>query len=196
MNKFLQAIFICILSFIFCKCSETQELPKGRYDYNTRGKYMKGKLSDSSFAALKNDLLLYSSEEIKDTIVIKYDFNNADCWGGQHEMVDSLILQIIQSYQKGVVAEMVKRPGISVFEFREQGNETPKYRKWNNNVKIDNGFLQRLFFTERVVCGTSVIVLPDHQFLLVKTDPHFEALYHFSQKDMLDTIFRNRHNNN
>lgn len=197
MIQFIKLTIGCfVFLLLFSKCTETTPLPKGRYDYDSRGKYLKGKLSDSSFQALKTYLQQSFSGELKDTIIIKYDFNSADCRGGLHDENDTAVLNRIQFYQKGVAEQVLKRPGISVFEFREAGNTISKYRRWNQDVKIDNGFLQRLFFTEKTICGTSVIMLPDHQFLVVKTDPHFDALYHLSQKDILDGIFHPKRSGN
>lgn len=160
-----------------------------RYDYNTRGKCMKGKLSDSNYNALKIYLQQYlPDKKLKDTIVIKYDFNNADCWHASNEDEDSIVLKSVHHYQRFVNLKVSERPGITVLEFREKGNQISKYRKLNDFVKVDSGFLQQLFFYEKVTCGTSVIILPDQQFLLLKSDPHFDALFIFSEKESLDTL--------
>ena len=145
MNKFIRLIPICIVSFfIFSKCATPSKL----YVDGTREKYMKGKLSDSSYFSLKAYLQQSLPAELKDTIIIKYDFNSHDCWYILDEKEDDYILSVLHSYEQGIADQAAKRPGITILEYREDGDKISKYKKWNKSIKIDDGFLQKLFFKE------------------------------------------------
>ena len=49
---------------------------------------------------------------------------------------------------------------ISVFQFREPGNNINKIKKWNSKILIDNSKeLFNLVFKERSICGNSMILM-------------------------------------
>ena len=85
----------------------------------------------------------------------------------------------------------VTRPNVSVFDFRESGNNINKIKKWDSSIIIDSASqLMNILFKERSTCGNSIIVLPDKRFVFLRSDAHSEAM-DITQKKMLEYLTKN-----
>lgn len=134
-------------------------------------------LTDSVYNELRHFLANSSGITLKDTIIIKYDYNRESCWNMLDRQDDAYIKGIIRQQQQRIQKERMARPGISVFMYREPGNNINKLKKWDPDIQIDRtGNLQKWLFGKRKICGNSVIVLPDRTVLLFPSDAHFQAL--------------------
>lgn len=134
-------------------------------------------LTDSVYKELRQFLADSSGTTLKDTIIIKYDYNKESCWNMLDRQDDAYINGIIRQQQQRIQKERMARPGISVFMYREPGNNINKLKKWDPDIQIDRtGNLQKWLFGKRKICGNSVIVLPDRTVLLFPSDAHFQAL--------------------
>ncbi len=174
-----------ILTFLFYSCGANRRLYTNKDD----GQISHGILNDSSYIAIKSFCQQYSSVQVNDTIIIKYDFNHENCWNTLDMTEESRIRNVIDSYNASIDNEKSNRPGISIFQFREAGNAFNKYKKWNTEIKIDSsGVLGNILFSQRVVCGSSAIILPDKRFVIIRSDSHLEALRYTSEmiKAILD----------
>jgi len=160
-------------------CSTTPQL----YRFNTKNKTYTGKLSDSTFMALKHFLTTNTSAILKDTIIIKYDYNNENCWSILDQSEDSYIMGFVTRKKERVTKVLAKRQNISVFGFREPGNNLNKIIKWDNSILIDNSKqLYNLLFREQCTCGNSILVMPDNKFVFIRSDSHSEILELTSKK--------------
>lgn len=173
MHYRLIAAIIFISTFSNCSSSKL---------YRT-GKYFKGSLNDSDYVKLREYLHVKT-----DTIVLKYDFNRETCWDNLDRADDSYIRTVVKNYQSLIDSISKLRPQISIYQYREPGSQINKFKKWNEQIKIDNGLLRKMIFTEKTVCGTSAVILPDKNYILIKSDSHFEAV--LLTKDVLSVLLK------
>ena len=160
------ALFIC---FLYTSCASPGGLFKSYL-------HQKGNLTSLQLDSLKTYLSRTNSSP-KDTVIIKYDFNGENCWNQLDHQSDEYIDQVVKSAQVRTVTVLRDRPGISIYKFREEGISFNKLKLRDSDIKIDSsGFVRRLLFKEKQSCGTSGIILPSGDFILIKFDSHFEAL--------------------
>jgi len=70
------------------------------------------------------------------------------------------------------------RKNISLFNFREPGDNLNKLKLWDSTIIIDNRKeLYNLLFPHKFNCGNSILILPDKRFIYIGSDPHSEAFY-------------------
>lgn len=175
MHKFTipKIIVLIFLSVLFYACGTNRNL----YSKPEQGKIIHGILNDSIYLSVRNYCQSHSPTSLKDTIIIKYDFNHESCWNTLDLMEESRIRNAIDQYNSSIAKAINNRPGISVFQFREAGNHFNKYKKWNTEIITDStALLGKKIFYQKVLCGNSAIILPDKRFLLIRSDSHFEAL--------------------
>lgn len=147
------------------------------YRLEDKNKISHGQLSESTFNTLKQFLTTTSNATLKDTIIIKYDFNNETCWDLLDQKDDNYIMGFVARHQDRVQQVLNTRQNVSVFNFREPGNNLNKIIKWDKSIMIDSSKqLFNLLFKDRATCGSSVIVMPDKQFIFIFSDSHLEAL--------------------
>ena len=174
MNKY----FFCFISFISIltiteSCGTTSKL----YRHGENDKIYTGQLSDSTFTALKQFLIKSANSNLKDTIIIKYDFNNETCWNILDQSEDAHIMGFVTRHKQRVQHVLATRNNVSIFDFREPGNNLNKIKKWNNSILIDSSKqLFNLLFKERSTCGSSIIVMPDKKYIFIRSDSHSEIL--------------------
>ncbi len=147
------------------------------YRYNDKNKTYTGQLSDSTFSALNKYLTITANSKLKDTIIIKYDYNNDNCWNALDESEADYIMDFVTRHKERVLQVLAARRNVSVFNFREPGNSLNKIKKWDNTIIIDSSKqLYHLLFKERTSCGNSIIVMPDKKFVFLRSDAHSEVL--------------------
>jgi hypothetical protein len=171
-NKF--TIIACLVALtILTRCGSTGEL----YSSYDKNKIYTGTLSDSSFISLKQFLIKTTNSQLNDTIIIKYDYNNETCWDMLDQKDEDYVKPFIPAHHERIRNILAVRKNVSIFEFREPGQNLNKIKKWDYLIKIDSTlFLFNLLFKERCTCGSSIIVMPDRNFVFVRSDSHSEAV--------------------
>ncbi len=166
----------CVLFFLF---TSILNVGLSQIDERSTSDFRKGKLDEQTYNEVIGFLNKYSNE-IKDTILIRYHYNNGACWiimdktEGEEE-----IRSRIKYGQEHLKKAMEARPQLSFFEFREPGNRANKIIKWNNEIIIDTTkTLHRLLFSKEQRCGNSAMILPDRRFIFLQSDPHNEMILH------------------
>jgi len=161
--------FALVICFFYTSCASPGGLFKSYI-------HTKGSLNSMELDLLK-EYLSRTDASPKDTIFIKYDFNGETCWDHLDLQSDEYIDRVVLSAQMRTTATLKARPGISIHKFRENGNAFNKLKLRDSDIKIDSsGLIRQLLFKEKQTCGTSGIVLPSGEFILVKYDSHFDAL--------------------
>jgi hypothetical protein len=173
-RHFLYFISIITILTIAGSCGTTAKL----YPYDDKNRTIVGQLSDSEFVALKQYLIATTNSNLKDTIIIKYDFNNETCWERLDQREDENIMGFVKRHQEAMQQVLATRKNVSAFDFREPGDNLNKIKMWDNSIIIDSSMqLFNLFFKYRSNCGNSIIVMPDKKFVYIHSDPHSEILY-------------------
>ena len=169
MKSYLILIYIVTCAAIFISCAPSAKL----YKTNT---YTKARLHAASLDSLKNYLQSSAIGNINDTIIIKYEFDNESCWNLLDQQNSTDIKTVITNIQNHRKQQSELRPDISIFHYKEKGSKKNKLVEWNPDIRPDNGYLKHLLFGEQTVCGTSAIIFPTGEYLLIKSDSHFTAL--------------------
>lgn len=176
MSKFTNTIFFSLFLLIYLtNCSTSSTLPKS-------SQHKKNVLDTEELKSLKSYLQGFYQIKIQDTIIIKYDFNNDNCWDALDNQDRTYIESVILNYQTFIKIKSAERPDVSIFQFRESGQKQSSYKLDNTDIKIDNGYLRKLLFKQKATCGSSIIILPSGQFIISKSDPHFQVLELNSKK--------------
>jgi len=138
--------------------------------------YEAGSLGTSTFDSLRTFLKTNPTVKLRDTIMIKYDFNNDNCWSDLDGQNPEFINNARWAYQKNIQEKAAKRVDVAIYQYREEGNNFSPIRSKGLEIETDPGILRRLLFKTKTKCGTSAIILPNGKFLLIKSDSHFTAL--------------------
>lgn len=171
MKKYVCFLLIIVVISTVISCASSSKL----YSIDNKDRIYSGKLSDSTFNILKDFLRNYS--KLKDTLIIKYDYNYESCWSLLDQSNDAKIMSIVNSNKEQLNEAVKVRENISVFNFREPGKSFNKIKEWNSLIIVDSSKqLYNLIFSERNTCGNSIVVLPDKRFVFIRSDSHFEAL--------------------
>jgi len=170
--------FICFMAlFVFMTMAESCTTTSKLYRFDDPNKFAVGQLTDSTFTALRKYLTNSTNAPLKDTIIIKYDYNHETCWNLLDQSEDDHIMSLVREDHDKVRQVVASRRHVSVFNFREPGNSLNKFKKWNNLIIVDNSkTLLNLLFKERCTCGNSIILLPDKRYVFLRSDSHSEAL--------------------
>lgn len=164
---------LLILLTMTLNCSSGSKL----YRMKDKNKIVTGKLTDSEFMSVSEFLEKATSLKPKDTIIIKYDYNKESCWNRLDQQNADYINNIISWSQSRVQNAFKERPNLTVYRFREPGNNVNKIIDWDNSIVIDND--KRLFsllFSQRSICGNSILLMPDGKYVFMRSDSHFEVL--------------------
>ena len=181
-------ILYCISAMIVLACCNSASR---LYSSKDDGKVSHGVLNDSIYTSVKQFLQSYSNTTLHDTILIKYDFNHESCWDMLDTRDKENIKRVIDSYNSTIQKVIDERSAVSVFQFRQPGNNINNYKKWNAKIIIDSsGLLGNILFYDKVMCGSSAIILPDKRFLITRSDSHFESLRY--SKEMIEAILKIR----
>jgi len=165
----LQLFNLFFLSVLIYACS-----PKLYVDENKR--YQAGTLTGAQIDSLHTFLKQNERLTLKDTIIIKYDFNKDDCWNDLSYQNAEFLNNVRWAFQKNIQEKAEARPKVAIYQYREEGKSFSPIKSKGLEIETDSGFLRKLLFKEPTSCGTSAIVLSDGKFLLVKSDPQFSAL--------------------
>ncbi|RBQ10109.1 hypothetical protein DRW42_06665 [Pedobacter miscanthi] len=183
-TKFKSQLFILLLLAIFIyACS-----PKLYVDEKNR--YQAGTLTDAQIDSLHIFLKQNERLALKDTIIIKYDFNKDACWNDLNYQNAEFLNNVRWTFQKNILEKAAARPKVAIYQYREVGEQFSQVKSKGLEIDTDPGFLKKLLFKEVTTCGTSAIVLPNGKFLLVKSDPQFSALL-LNAKDIETKLLEN-----
>ena len=172
-RHFFYFISLITILTIAESCGTTSQL----YRSDDKNKTYTGQLSDTTFTALKQFLTIPTNSKLKDTIIIKYDYNNETCWNILDQSENDHIMGFVTRHKQRVQQVLATRQNVSVFDFREPGNNLNKIKKWDNSIIIDSSKqLFNLLFKERCTCGSSIIVMPDKKFVFLRSDSHSDIL--------------------
>lgn len=172
MRKMLISFVVAAHLLLLTGCGSSAKL----YRDDDPSRIYSGTLDDTTNTALRN-FLSGTTSMLKDTIIIKFDYNHDKCWEMLDRQNKDYIERILKGYQKRVEKARDERVDVSVFTFRERGKNISKSKKWDNSIVIDSSAqLMNLLFKERSMCGNSIIVLPDKKFVFLRSDSHFEAI--------------------
>ncbi|MBT2564882.1 hypothetical protein J7E50_24675 [Pedobacter sp. ISL-68] len=165
----LQLSTFLFLSIFIYACS-----PKLYMDETKR--YQAGTLTDAQMDSLYTFLKQNERLTLKDTIIIKYDFNKDDCWKDLNYQNAEFLNNVRWAFQKNILEKAEARPKVAIYQYREDGKSFSPIKSKGLEIETDSGFLRKLLFKEVTSCGTSAIIIPNGKFLLVKSDPQFSAL--------------------
>jgi hypothetical protein len=169
----IPAVVTIYCLIILTGCSSGAKL----YLSDNSEKIYSGTLSDSTNITLRKFLTTRSGSSPKDTIIIKYDYDNESCWDRLDQQDTKYIQRAVTSHQQRIQALQARRPDVSFFDFREPGKHLNKLKKWDSSIIIDSSRqLLNLLFKDRSECGSSIIVLPTKRFVFVRSDSHSEAM--------------------
>lgn len=175
-------LFLIIFTFSLINCSSSHS------NKSNISLGLTGKLDDQTYQNLLNLLEQFDGNKPKDTIIIKYDYENRSCWSALDMQNQDYILKIVKNSQARIKKQVDKRPNISVYRFAELGN------RFNNIILLDktilkdsNNSILNLIFTDESSCGNSIIIIPGQKYIYKKTDPHFELL-EISKKRIIDIL--------
>ena len=164
-----QSFAFIIIVIVLHSCS-----PKLYLDESKR--YQAGTLTDLQVDSLHLFLKENQRLAIKDTIIIKYDFNKDDCWKDLSYQNAEFLNNVRWAFQKNILEKAEARPKVAIYQYREDGKSFSPIKSKGLEIETDSGFLRKLLFKEATSCGTSAIILPNGKFLMVKSDPQFSAL--------------------
>lgn len=135
-------------------------------------------LNSAEFNDVKNELKKYTFDnQLKDTIIIKYEYNNETCWNNLDLESKDYINNVISSRQKYILNQLNQRKNVSFFHFKESGKNFNKIVQWDDRVLTDSsGVLKNSIFSKPNNCGNSVIILPDGKMVHLESDAHIDIL--------------------
>jgi len=166
--KLKKTIISSILSIVIISCAGSRSVSKNRKHNN--------QFSLAKVDSIKNYLSAISDKPVKDTVIIKYDFNYDGCWNALDQQTDNYIAKIIISTNDFISKYKIAHPGTSVYQIKESGKNFNKLILWNNKILNDGGYLRKNIFTKKVTCGTSLKLYPDGTYKFFYGDSHFMAL--------------------
>ncbi|WP_316824904.1 hypothetical protein [Pedobacter miscanthi] len=181
-----QLFILLFLSIIIYACS-----PKLYVDEEKR--YQAGTLTNAQIDSLHTFLKQNERLALKDTIIIKYDFNQDACWDDLKYQNSEFLNNVRWTFQKNILEKAEARPKVAIYQYREVGERFSQIKSKGLEIETDPGFLKKLLFKEITTCGTAAIILPDGKFLLVKSDPQFSALLLTAgdiQKKLLENLVK------
>ena len=135
-----------------------------------------GVLETEDFKNIK-EFLTSKNLAIKDTIIIKYEFNGDGCWSMLDEQDDDYIKKVSDGMNEYLKIFIDKHSGAVAYRIREKGKNFSKYVSRDPTISVDdNGILKNLLFNKRKMCGTTAVILDDGSYALKYGDSHFQVL--------------------
>ena len=182
LNFKFSLLFLFLISLVTISC-------KSHYQYEN-AKYAGGKLSSQEMLDLRNFLVTKSSQAVRDTIIINFNYNNANCWQRLDQESDEYIQNFVDGSKEYVVKNTENRSKMNYFQFREPGKNINKKILWDDSISLDETlFLKNLLFLNKQSCGNSAIILPNGDFIILKNDSHQEALS-FNKKKISEILIK------
>jgi hypothetical protein len=166
--KIKHAIILLVFSYFIVSCGATKSVSKNTVDNQ---QFPKARID-----SIKSYLSMLSGEPARDTIIIKYEFNNEHCWDLLDEQSNEYITRVIESTNNYISKYKTAHPGTSVYHIRENGRNQNALVLKNNQNLVDNGYLRKSIFIKKALCGTSLKLYPDGTYKFIYSDSHFTAL--------------------
>ena len=142
-------------------------------------------LSSEEFAQLK-DFLLHKNIPIKDTIIIKYEFNGDDCWHLLNQKSKNYIHKVRDGMQKHISNFNLSHSDAIAIRVKESGKNFSDYILDDPTILTDDDkLLRRLLFKKTESCGTTAVILDDASFALKESDSHFSVLNILNNKQTI-----------
>jgi hypothetical protein len=135
-----------------------------------------GKLKPVQLDSLKFYLQQNKTVTLKDTIIIKYEFNSDGCWNPVNSVTLPQVDTLIKNYNNYIESIAKVRQQVAIYQYRERGRNFGPNKSRNTKIQIDPGLLRKLLFKDPASCGISAIIVPDGRYLLYKSDSHFRAI--------------------
>ncbi|MBC7937482.1 MAG: hypothetical protein H7Y86_19215, partial [Rhizobacter sp.] len=131
----------------------------------TQANITTGRLTTAEYDSVRTLLKQYSTIDLKDTIILKYQYDVVPA-GNQPNTLDvEIIQQMVTGELRKLHSAMAKRKNISLFNLTAPGTAADSLLMYNNLAMIDtSGILQRLLLT-RKSSTSSVILMPGRQFI-------------------------------
>ena len=151
-----------------------------------------GQLTPDQLQQLKTYLTTKTGQEIRDTIIIKYNFNRDNCWYYMDKReTDDQIRGRITRHTEFMKMMHESRPSASIFNIRESGNRINKIIHYDESILIDSTKeVYDLLFQKRKQCGSSAVILADGRFIITGSDSHSDALRY--TKEQIIEIFEKK----
>lgn len=157
--------------------------------HNRNDNIATGTLSADKLKSLKEALIKLKPGEIKDTIIIKYDYNYESCWNNLDRADDAYIMGFVHRYNENVKNLLASRPQLSIYSIREPGVGINKIKYWNDSIVIDkNRSIKKLLFKKKSICGNSIMIMPDGKYIFINSDSHNNIFYVTAYK--ISTLFK------
>ena len=138
---------------LLISCSSTARL----YRHDGTKRIYSGTLDDATNASLRQLLVIQAVSSLKDTVIIKYDYNNESCWDLLDQRDDNYVQGFVTRHRERIQMLQATRPNVSILEFREPSNNLNKIKKRDSYIIIDSSRrLMNLLFKERSACGNSI----------------------------------------
>lgn len=180
-----KCFFSCLVPLLFSMASPvTAQL----YRKDDKNRVNAGRLPDTALAAIRAYIQHTAHVTAKDTLIINYNYNKETCWDLLDQKDDAYILSFIKAHQQRKQRLLTSRPQLTLLEYREPGKRLNKIKKWDNTIIIDSSkWLFHLLFAKRSTCGSSIIIMPDGEYILMRSDPHAEVL-DFTEVQIADLL--------
>ncbi|MBB6236236.1 hypothetical protein HDC90_000847 [Pedobacter sp. AK013] len=166
--KLKKTVILSIFSIAIVSCTVQKPVSKNEKHNN--------QFSQTKVDSIRNYLSAISDKPVKDTVIIKYDFNHAGCWNALDQQTDNYIAKIIISTNDFISKYKISHPGTSVYQIKESGKNFNKLILWNKKILTDGGYLRKNIFTKKTTCGTSLVLYPNGSYKFFYSDPHFMPL--------------------
>jgi hypothetical protein len=177
----MRIIFILSLLMLM-SCNSTKN--QNRVENTDVEKYT---LTKDDFKNFKNYLNDNHKILAKDTIIIKYEFNNESCWDRLDREENSRIQYFIDLHQKEIEKFNSIHKNAVALHFREEGKNFNKVVFLDKSIFVDqSSFLKSLIFKEKNMCGNTIIMLKDGTYYLRKSDPHFDIIQVMNKSEKHD----------
>jgi hypothetical protein len=136
-------------------------------------KIVVGRLAEKEFSDLKLFLQPYSNGKLQDTLIIKYEIDDESCWDRLDAQSDNYIWRVINGGKKYRDSIIKARPTVSFFHFQEKGKRKNKIISWDSTIHVDEPVtLQKMLFKSKAVCGSSAVILPNGEYIVLRSDSH------------------------
>ncbi len=178
--------YLIIIIVLLCACK-----PKDIRDNSLEFKnYEVGFLEQEKFSQLKSYLQDLTQTALKDTMYLKYEYSNKKCWESLDQKKESELLKIINSHNHNYYKKNKEHYGANVIRIREDATWFNQFIALNDLILTDkNNLIKNTFNLKEEMCGNSIVVFKNGQYIVKYNDSHFSLLDNDS--NTLTTILNN-----
>lgn len=174
MTKLFKKGILLILLLSLTSIGNAQKI----YSFGKEFSGYSGYLPDSLYNDLRRFLGQTSKRSLKDSLFIKYYFNNDTGCENSNKFNEKFIISYIKHRQSAYKREESARPNITILNYREPGEKVDKEIIMDQSINIDSSnYLKNLFLKSIKTCGSSIIVMPDNRFVVFQYDPLLRARF-------------------